>query len=127
VQAINEAWRAADPAVVDSTTDTRRLPASGSHGLIPAWWTMWVLASFSIFIGVTTGAGTQSTVSALHDSTIAMLVTQAVRIIGCVLAIVLVARLTARQDRKAGAAPSRLGAILPPAVALPPPLPPAFS
>ncbi|HEX4754924.1 MAG TPA: DUF4328 domain-containing protein [Candidatus Dormibacteraeota bacterium] len=125
VQAVNEAWRAADPAVVDSTADTRRLPASGSHGLIAAWWTTWILSSFTIFIGVSAGTGTQNTVSALHDSTIAMLVSQVVRIIGCVLAIVLVALLTGRQDRKAGAAPSTLGAMPPPAVAYPPPLPPA--
>lgn len=119
VQAVDEAWRAADPAVADSTRDSRR--RSGSRGLIAGWWTFWIL-------GLVTSIGAISpnnvTLSSLHDNTVVALVSLVLRIIACLLAIVIVIALTARQQRKAEGLQAS-GAHAQSAAAPPPPLHPS--
>ncbi|MBJ7608336.1 MAG: DUF4328 domain-containing protein [Candidatus Dormibacteraeota bacterium] len=116
VQVVDEAWRAADPAVADSTRDSRR--RSGSRGLIAGWWTFWIL-------GLVTSIGAISpnnvTPSSLHDSTVVAMVSLVLRIIACLLAIVIVITLTARQQRKADSLHAS-GAHAQSAAAPPPPL-----
>jgi len=120
-QAVEEAWRAADPALRDSTPDSRRgLPAPM---LVRVWWGTWIVSSVT---AVGASVGSTATLAGLHDATNGQLVSVTVRIVAAVLAVAVVLMLTARQEGKATASDTQPGApgLYGSAVPAPPPLSP---
>lgn len=73
--------------------------ARGGHGLVNAWWTVWLVG---LFVGrfAYSSSRNAETADELREAAKAMLVSDAVDIAAAVLAVVVVLRLTRMQERK---------------------------
>ncbi|MGW0819861.1 DUF4328 domain-containing protein [Streptomyces sp. NPDC002845] len=86
-------WDASSPL------DTRR-----SHGLVNAWWAMWLIGTVAGRVA-SSGYERAETAEEIRDATVEVLITDALDIAAAVLAILFVLTLTRMQDTKARSGP----------------------
>jgi hypothetical protein len=95
-QIANEIWRASDPDHANEHVSE----ASPLWGVLTLWWACWLVSNFISQIG-TRMAFHDDTAEGLHNSTAAYLVGDSIDIVAALLAIVVIRRITARQEERA--------------------------
>jgi hypothetical protein len=95
-QIANEIWRASDPDHPDQAPSK----STPLWGVLAFWWACWLVSNFISQIGARM-AFHNDTADGLRHSTAAYLIGDAIDIAAAVLAIVVILRITARQEERA--------------------------
>jgi len=95
-QIANDIWRASDPEHPNETPSE----SSPIWGVLTIWWLFWIASNVASQIAARQAFG-RNTAQGLKDSTLAYLVGDSIDIVAAALAVIVILRITARQEERA--------------------------